>query len=90
MAEILFTRLEEGFFHYDKFYISFIINPSRPNPGPREKINLNFYFHTSLRYLKRLYEGLKGFHKTFRDTMKALKAFIKSFEVPQRSVKIKI
>ena len=33
--------------------------------------NLNFYFHTSLWYLKRFYE-----------------AFIKPFEVPQRSMKI--
>ena len=32
------------------------------------KINLNFYFHTSLWCLKRFYEGLKGLHKTFRDT----------------------
>ena len=23
-------------------------NPSRPDPGRREKINLKFYFHTSL------------------------------------------
>ena len=36
------------------------------NPGRREKIKLNFYFHTSL------------------------KAFIKPFEAPQRSVEIKI
>ena len=28
-------------------------NPSRPNPGRREKINLKFYFHTSLWCLKR-------------------------------------
>ena len=48
--------------------------PSRPNPGRREKINLNFYFHTSLWCLKRFYEDLK--------------AFIKPFEAPQRSVKI--
>ena len=40
-------------------------NPSRPNPGRREKIKLNFYFHTSLGCLKRFYEGLKGLHKTF-------------------------
>ena len=33
------------------------INPSRLNPGRREKINLNFYFHTSLWCLKRFYEG---------------------------------
>ena len=40
------------------------INPYRPDPGRRGKIDLNFYFHTSLWYLKRFYEGLKG-HKTF-------------------------
>ena len=34
------------------------------------KINLNFYFHTSLWSLKRFYEGLKGFHKSFRGTLK--------------------
>ena len=53
-------------------------NPSRPNLGRREKIKLNFYFYTSLGWLKR-----KGF-------MKDLKAFMKPFEAPQRSVKIKI
>ena len=36
------------------------INPSRPNLGRREKIKLNLYFRTSLRCLKRFYEGLKG------------------------------
>ena len=36
------------------------INPSRPTPGLTEKINLNFYFHTSLWHLKRSYEDLKG------------------------------
>ena len=34
------------------------INPSRPNPVRREKINLKFYFHVSLWCLKRFYEGL--------------------------------
>ena len=48
---------------------------TRSNPGRREKINLNFYFHTSLWCLKMFYESL---------------AFIKPFEAPQRSVKIKI
>ena len=33
-------------------------NPSRPNPGRREKIKVNFYFHASL-------WSLKGLHKTF-------------------------
>ena len=46
------------------------VNLSRPNPGRREKIKLNFYFHTSLWYLKRFYEGLKGLRKTFWDTTK--------------------
>ena len=41
------------------------INPFRPNPGRREKINLIFYFYTSLWYLKSFYEGVKGLHKTF-------------------------
>ena len=34
------------------------VNLSRPSPGRREKIKLNFYFHTSLWCLKRFYEGL--------------------------------
>ena len=58
------------------FYIDKQLNPSRPNPGRGEKTKLNFYFDTSLRHLKRFYEGLQGLHKTF--------------EAPQRSVKIKI
>ena len=29
----------------------YFLNPSRPNPGRREKIKLNFHFHTSLWYL---------------------------------------
>ena len=44
---------------------SCVINPSHPNPGRREKIKLNVYFHTSLLRLKKFYEGLKGLHKTF-------------------------
>ena len=40
-------------------------NPSRPDPGKREKINLNFYFHTSLWCIKKFYEGRKGLYKTF-------------------------
>ena len=54
-----------------------IFNPSHPNPGRREKISLKFLFSY-------FFVGpQKGF-------MKALKAFIKPFEAPQRSVKIKI
>ena len=37
------------------------------DPGRREKINLNVYFYTSLRCLKRFYDGL---HKTFRGITK--------------------
>ena len=39
-----------------------LLNPSRPDPGRRGKINLNLYFHTSLWCLKRFSEGL---HKIF-------------------------
>ena len=56
-----------------------IIILSRPNPGRREKNKLNFYFRTSLCCLKR-----------FMKVLKALNAFMKPFEVQQRSVKIKI
>ena len=44
-------------------------NPFRPNPGRRENINLNFYFHTSLWCLKWFYEDLKDL-KTFWGTTK--------------------
>ena len=39
----------------------------RPNPRQKEKINLNIYFHTSLLFLKRFYEGL---NKAFWGTTK--------------------
>ena len=52
------------------------INPSRLDAGRREEINLNFIFTLPCR-------ASKGF-------MKALKTFIKPFEAPQRSVKMKI
>ena len=35
-----------------------LVKPSRLNPGRREKANLNFYFHISLRCFKMFYEGL--------------------------------
>ena len=35
-----------------------MFNPFRPDPRRREKIDLNFYFHTSLWCLKRFYEAL--------------------------------
>ena len=40
------------------------------NPGRRENINLNLFFHISLWCLKRFCEGLKGLHKTFGGTTK--------------------
>ena len=36
------------------------LNLSHPDTERREKINLNFYFRTSLWGLKRFCEGLKG------------------------------
>ena len=54
----------------------FVLKPFHPDPEQREKINLNFHFHTSSWCSKRFYEGLK--------------AFIKPFETLQRSLKIKI
>ena len=43
------------------------LNPSRPDPGRREKINLTFYFHTSLRLLKRSWKSFVNifFNTTF-------------------------
>ena len=43
-------------------------NPSRPNPGQREKINLNLYFHTSLWCHKRSYDFTNPlrYHKEVR------------------------
>ena len=41
-----------------------------PRSGRIEKINPNFYFHTSLWCLKRFYAGLWGLHKTFCGTTK--------------------
>ena len=50
-----------------------LFNSSRPNLGRREKIKLNFYFHTSLWCLKRFYESFKGLRKTFWGTTKKWK-----------------
>ena len=40
------------------------INLSLIDPGRGEKFNLNFYFHTSLCYLKRFYEGFMFYSLT--------------------------
>ena len=41
-------------------------NLSRPDPGRTEKINLSFYFHTSLWYLKRFYGTFLRHHEEVR------------------------
>ena len=59
------------------YLINFYVYTSRPEPGqdPGRRKKINFFFT--------LFCGAsKGF-------MKVLKAFIKSFEAPQRSVKMK-
>ena len=45
------------------------INTSHPNPGQREKIKLNFYFHTSLWCLK----AFKAFIKPFKTPQRSVK-----------------
>ena len=42
-----------------------LLNPSRPEPGRRKKINLKFNFHTSFWFLKRFFKWFEGLHKTF-------------------------
>ena len=60
---------------WTKNNVDWNFNPSRPDPERRGKNSSNFYFGTS-------YGDSKGF-------IYALKSFIKPFEAPQRSVKIK-
>ena len=36
------------------------LNPSQPNPGRREKINLSLYFHTSFQCLKVFMKAFKA------------------------------
>ena len=47
-----------------------LFNPSRLYPWWKGKINLNFYFYTSLWCIKTFYEGHKDLHKTFWGTTK--------------------
>ena len=51
------------------------VNPFRFDPGRKEKIKLNFYFHTSLWYFKRFYEGLKGLKVVFMKKRLQLRCF---------------
>ena len=59
-------------FFQQNLYILDIFNYSHPNLVLQEKVNLNFYFHTSLRYLKKVLWRFyrKDLHKTFWRTTK--------------------
>ena len=56
------TNLSASVFCFPGMCTIFIINTFHPVTGQREKVNLNFYFHTSFWCLKRFYEGLKGLY----------------------------
>ena len=52
-----------AFYLYMLFQLNIVyINPFHPYPGRRDKVNLNFHFHTLLWYMKRFY---KAFIKPF-------------------------
>ena len=53
----------------DKFFKNLLTLPALMLDQEKNN-NLNFYFRTSLWCLKKFYEGLKGFHKTFWGTTK--------------------
>ena len=59
----------------DKVFINLLTlpAPSISEKCIKIKIDINFYFHTSLRCLKRFYEDLKDLHKTFWGTTKKYK-----------------
>ena len=61
----------------DSKFAKSLINPSRLDPGRREKLTEMFIFLL-----------LFGASKVFMKAFKAFKAFIKPFEAPQRSLKI--
>ena len=60
--ETIYVSKATSTYQYSNFYG---FNPSCSDSWRREKINLNFYFHFSLGYLKRFYEALKDHRKTF-------------------------
>ena len=64
------------------------VNPSRPDPGQREKINLNFHFHTSLWCLKRFYETFSDIAKKCEN--KNLKASLHRYNFCYNSTLIRI
>ena len=50
-SKLLFTQRKQN-------VSNSLFKSSRPDPGQREKTNLNFYFHKFLWCLKRFHEGL--------------------------------
>ena len=54
----------------DTWFYEYFINYSGPDPRQREKINLNFYFHTSFWCIKRFYDSLKDLHNFWGTTKK--------------------
>ena len=64
------TTLDRELFHFARATYLASIFLTIPVPTRREKINLNFYFQTSLWCLKRFYKSLTGLHKTFWGTTK--------------------
>ena len=63
---------------YSKIFILLYFDPFRPVSGQKERHNLIYFFFSHLYVVPQ---------KVF---MKALKAFLKPFEVPKRSAKTKI
>ena len=66
MTLFLFKKINVKYYQVIKN--SSRVNPSRPvhlKIDIKIKINLNFYFHTSLWCLKRFYKGVKSLRKTF-------------------------
>ena len=81
---VFFQRVRQknsvGFFGYCLLDPVLIVDPSHPDPGLKENINLNFYLHTSLWYLKRFFGASKdrnGPHKTIWGTTKKCKIIFK-------------
>ena len=61
----LLTNLNTLHTHIKSHKILALPSPCISESCIKIKINLNFYFDTSLWCLKRFYEGLYGLHKTF-------------------------
>ena len=53
-SSISFTKKMDTIYFNEALLTCSILNPCRPDPGRREKNNLNFYLYTSLWYLKKV------------------------------------